>query len=108
MHGSPPCVVGASMSIVVGGQVHGTLGCAEFDSAAVAAAAEVVASGEPQTRTLTHDLGDIEVYFEPRRRSATAVVVSATDVARALVGIMRRSRLPGGARRAPQRARPRR
>ena len=87
VHGSPPCVVGASMSIV-GGQVHGTLGCAEFDSAAVAAAAEIAASGEPQMRTLTHDLGDVDVYFEPRRRAATAVVVSATDVARALVGIM--------------------
>ena len=78
------------MSIVVGGQVHGTLGCAEFDAAAVAAAAEVAASGEPQMRTLTHELGDIDVYFEPRRRAATAVIVSATDVARALVAILER------------------
>ena len=88
VHGAPPCAVGASMSIVVGGQVHGTLGCAEFDAAAVAAAAEVAASGAPQMRTLTHDLGDVDVYFEPRRRVSTAVVVSATDVARALVGIL--------------------
>ncbi len=90
VHGSPPCTVGASMSIVVGGQVHGTLGCAEFDAAAVAAAAEVAASGEPQMRTLTHELGDIDVYFEPRRRAATAVIVSATNVARALVAILER------------------
>jgi xanthine dehydrogenase accessory factor len=72
------------MSIVVGGEVHGTLGCAEFDAAAVAAAAEVLASGEPETRTLSHDLGDIEVYFEPLATLPAAVLVSATDVARAL------------------------
>ena len=90
VHGAPPCAVGASMSIVVGGQVHGTLGCAEFDAAAVAAAAEVAASGAPQMRTLTHDLGDVDVYFEPRRRAATAVVVSANDVARALVAFLER------------------
>ena len=88
VHGSPPCKVGAAMSIVVGGQVHGTLGCAEFDAAAVAAAAEVIASGEPETRTLTHDLGDIEVYFEPHALAPAAVLVSATDVARALTAIL--------------------
>ena len=90
VHGSPPCTVGASMSIVVGGQVHGTLGCAEFDAAAVTAAAEVMASGEPQTRTLTHDLGDIEVYFEPRMLAVAAVIVSATDVGRMLTAILGR------------------
>ncbi|CAN5665636.1 hypothetical protein BH18ACT17_BH18ACT17_00990 [soil metagenome] len=84
VHASPPCRVGAAMSIVVGGEVRGTLGCAEFDAAAVDAAAEVIASGSPQTRTFSHDLGDIEVYLEPRLRRATAVVVSATDVARTL------------------------
>jgi len=84
VHGSPPCRVGAAMSIVVGGDVRGTLGCAEFDSAAVDAAAEIAASGEPETRTLTHDLGEIEVYFEPREEPPGAVIVSATDVARAL------------------------
>ena len=84
VHGSPPCRVGAAMSIVVGGEVRGTLGCAEFDAAAVAAAAEVIESGMPQTRTFSHDLGDIEVYLEPHVRPATAVVISATDVARVL------------------------
>src|SRR5262245_43673079 len=33
--GSPPCEVGNAMSIVPGGEVRGTLGCAEFDAAAV-------------------------------------------------------------------------
>lgn len=84
VHGSPPCRVGAAMSIVVGGEVRGTLGCAEFDAAAVDAAAQVMASGDPETRTLTHDLGEIEVYFEPHGPAPTAVLVSATDVAREL------------------------
>jgi molybdenum cofactor synthesis domain-containing protein len=82
--GNPPCEVGARMSIVPGGEVHGSLGCAEFDAAAVQAAAEVAGSGRPETRTLHHDLGDIEVFFEPQVAAPRAAVVSATDVARAL------------------------
>ena len=50
--GDPPCRVGNAMSIVPGGEVHGTLGCAEFDEAAVRAAADVAVSGEPQIVTL--------------------------------------------------------
>ncbi|HYY07945.1 MAG TPA: MogA/MoaB family molybdenum cofactor biosynthesis protein, partial [Actinomycetota bacterium] len=38
IHGSPPCRVGNTMRIVPGGEVHGTLGCAEFDAAAISAA----------------------------------------------------------------------
>lgn len=82
--GDPPCRVGSSMTIVPGGEIRGTLGCAEFDEAAVVAAAEVAASGSPETRTLHHDLGDIEVFFEPLAQPPLLVVVSATDVARAL------------------------
>ena len=82
--GSPPCAVGNSMSIVPGGEVHGTLGCAEFDVAAVEAAAEVQERGEPEVRTFHHDEGDVEVYLEPHGVSSRLVVVSATDVARSL------------------------
>jgi molybdopterin adenylyltransferase len=82
--GAPPCRVGMSMSIDPAGPVRGTLGCAEFDEQAVSAAAEIWASGEPGTRVLHHDLGDVEVYLEPRRPSPRVVLVSATDVARAL------------------------
>jgi molybdopterin adenylyltransferase len=82
--GAPPCRVGMSMSIDPAGPVRGTLGCAEFDEQAVAAAAEAWADGAPATRVLHHDLGDIEIYLEPHRRSPRVVVVSATDVARAL------------------------
>ena len=82
--GSPPCAVGNSMSIVPGGEVHGTLGCAEFDAAAVAAALEVQQRGEPEVRTFHHDEGDVEVYLEPHGAASRLVVVSATDVARSL------------------------
>ena len=82
--GEPPCRVGNMMTIVPGGEVRGTLGCAEFDAAAVEAAAEILASGEPQTRSLHHELGDVEVYFEPHLLDPLLAIVSATDVARAL------------------------
>ena len=82
--GSPPCAVGNEMSIVPGGEVHGTLGCAEFDAEAIETAAGVLASGEPQTRTLHHDLGDVEVFFRPVGVVRQMIVMSATDVARSL------------------------
>ena len=88
--GSPPCAVGNSMSIVQGGEVHGTLGCAEFDAAAVQAAAEIQERGQPEVRTFHHDEGDVEVYLEPHGRSPRLVVVSATDVARSLRAEMER------------------
>ena len=84
VHGSPPCRVGNAMRIVPEGEVHGTLGCAEFDEAAVADATEILASGQPQTRTYHHEQGDVEVYLEPHRAAPTLVIVSATDVAREL------------------------
>jgi xanthine/CO dehydrogenase XdhC/CoxF family maturation factor len=88
--GSPPCAAGNSMSIVPGGEVHGTLGCAEFDAAAVQAAAEVLGGGEPEVRTFHHDQGDVEVYLEPHVAPIRLVVVSATDVARSLRAEMQR------------------
>jgi molybdenum cofactor synthesis domain-containing protein len=82
VHGSAPCRVGNEMTIAVGGEIHGTLGCAEFDAAAVDAAAEVASTGRPDTRTFRHELGDIEVYLSPFSERRRAFVVSATDVAR--------------------------
>ena len=72
------------MAIVPGGEVRGTLGCAEFDTAAASAAAEVQAAGVPEMRTFHHPQGDVEVYLEPHRAPHRLVVVSATDVARSL------------------------
>jgi molybdopterin adenylyltransferase len=88
VEGSPPCRVGNSMAIVPGGEVHGTLGCAEFDEEAARDAVEVLASGEPQTRTYRHDQGNVEVYLEPHSPGPILVIVSATDVARALRGLV--------------------
>jgi len=90
VHGSPPCSVGSSMVIVPGGEVRGTLGCAEFDAAAVEAAAEVYAAGEPGTRRFAHELGEVEVYLEPHLPPPRLIVVSATDVARELRILMER------------------
>ena len=88
--GSPPCAVGNAMTIVPGGEVRGTLGCSEFDAAAVAAAAEIQAAGAPEMRTFHHDDGDVEVYLEPHGMRPRLVIVSATDVARALRAEMER------------------
>jgi len=63
------------------GPLQGTLGCAEFDAAAVAAAEEALASGEPGTRVFSHDLGDIEVFVEPHPAPPLLIVMSATPVA---------------------------
>jgi molybdenum cofactor synthesis domain-containing protein len=90
VHGSPPCRLGNRMEIVPGGPVRGTLGCAEFDQAAAAAAPEVYASGEPRTLTLSHELGEVDVLFEPVLPAARLVIVSATDVARELEAVARR------------------
>jgi xanthine dehydrogenase accessory factor len=72
------------MRIVPGGEVHGTLGCAEFDDAAVRDAAEIARSGEPQSRRYHHEHGDVVVFFDPPPARSRLVVVSATDVARGL------------------------
>src|SRR5262245_30839764 len=92
VHGSPPCRVGNAMRIVPGGEVHGTLGCAEFDEAAVADAAGILASGGPETRTYHHEQGDVEVYLEPHRAAPTLASVSAPDLAPGLGALAPRRR----------------
>jgi molybdopterin adenylyltransferase len=87
--GSPPCRIGSRMRIVADGEVGGTLGCAEFDAAAVADAPDILSSGAPQTRTYHHELGDVDVYLEPHLPAPTLLVVSATDVARRLRDLAR-------------------
>lgn len=82
--GAPPCRVGDAITIELDGPVHGTLGCAEFDTAAVEAAAEVQRLGHPELRTFHHPDGDVEVFLEPHTSPSRLVVVSATDVGRAL------------------------
>jgi molybdenum cofactor synthesis domain-containing protein len=78
--GAPPCPVGARIVIGPGGPLEGTLGCAEFDTAALEAAREALATGEPGTRVFSHEVGDIEVFVEPHLASLRLVVFSATPV----------------------------
>lgn len=84
LHGQPPCHLGSRMEVVPGGPVAGTLGCAEFDEAVARLAPEIVAAGEPQVRTLEHELGGVEVLLEPVLPPSLLAIVSATDVAREL------------------------
>lgn len=90
LHGEPPCRLGNRIEVVPGGPVSGTLGCAEFDGEAARLAPEVLAAGEPQVRTLRHDLGSVEVLFEPVLPPALVAIVSATDVARELCVLAKR------------------
>ncbi len=81
--GAPPCPVGARIVVGPGGPIEGTLGCAEFNAAADATAAEAFTGGatDPFTRVFHHDLGDIEVFVEPHPAPPLLVIVSATPVA---------------------------
>ncbi len=81
--GAPPCPVGSRIVIGPGGPLEGTLGCAEFDAAAVQAAGDALAEGSvaPHTAVFHHDLGDIEVFVDPHPQPPSLVIVSATPVA---------------------------
>jgi xanthine dehydrogenase accessory factor len=83
--GEPPSHPGAKLLLSRRATLSGTLGCSEFDSAALADAAEVAAAGTPVLRTYRHDLGSIEVYLEPHVAAPTLVVFAATPVAAALL-----------------------
>jgi molybdopterin adenylyltransferase len=82
--GNPPCTVGQKLLLSRTGPITGTLGCAEFDAAALAQAPDVLDAGQPTTSTYTHDLGSVDVYLEPLTRSPRLLIVSATPVGRAL------------------------
>ena len=84
-HGDPPGTVGQKVVVGADGPLEGTLGCSEFDAAAVADAPEILASAEPQIRTYTHDLGRVEVFLEPQPSAPALVACGATPVARQLL-----------------------
>jgi xanthine dehydrogenase accessory factor len=83
--GEPPSHAGAKILLSRTATLSGTLGCSEFDSAALADAARIADTGTPVLRTYRHDLGSIEVYVEPYLASPTLVVFAATPVASALL-----------------------
>jgi xanthine dehydrogenase accessory factor len=82
--GEPPSQPGAKLLMARGSALAGTLGCSEFDTAALADSDTVAATGSPQLRTYHHDLGSIDVYLEPYAPSPTLVVFASTPVGRAL------------------------
>ena len=85
LDGEPPSKPGAKLLMSRNASLAGTLGCSEFDSAALADSSGIVESGSPQLRTYHHDLGSIDVYLEPYEAPPTLLVFSATPVARALM-----------------------
>ncbi|HXN90570.1 MAG TPA: XdhC/CoxI family protein [Candidatus Sulfotelmatobacter sp.] len=85
LDGEPPSQPGAKLLMSGTTGIAGTLGCSEFDTAALADAPAVARSATPQLRTYRHDLGSIEVYLEPYASAPTLLVFAATPVARALV-----------------------
>ena len=85
LDGEPPSQAGAKLLMSRHAPLAGTLGCSEFDSAALADSASIAESASPQLRTYRHDLGSIEVYLEPYAAAPTLLVFAATPVGRALV-----------------------
>lgn len=82
--GRPPSHLGAKTLLARDRALAGTLGCSEFDAAALADAPGLLDSGGPAVRTYRHDLGSIEVYLEPHLPLPTLLVVADTPVGRAL------------------------
>src|SRR5438128_6682747 len=85
LDGEPPSQAGAKLLMSRQARLAGTLGCSEFDSAAMDDSADVAEHGSPQIRTYRHDLGSIEVYLEPYTAAPTLIVFAATPIARTLV-----------------------
>lgn len=84
LDGEPPSQRGAKLLMSRGTALAGTLGCSEFDTAALADSTAIADSGSPQLRSYSHDLGSIEVYLEPYAASPTLIVFANTPVGRAL------------------------
>ena len=81
LDGEPPSQSGAKLLMSRSSPLAGTLGCSEFDSAAMADAASIAS---PQTRTYRHDLGSIDVYLEPYAAAPMLLVLAATPLADSL------------------------
>ncbi len=84
LDGEPPSQAGAKLLMSRASALAGTLGCSEFDTAALGDADAIATAGAPQLRTYRHDLGSIEVYLEPYAAAPALVVFASTPVGRAL------------------------
>lgn len=85
LDGEPPSQPGAKLLLSRTATLAGTLGCSEFDAAALADAAGIAETGTPVLRTYKHELGSIEAYIEPHAATPTLVVFAATPVALSLL-----------------------
>jgi len=85
LDGEPPSRTGAKLLLSRQATLAGTLGCSEFDAAALEDAARIADAGAPQLRTYRHDLGSIEVYLEPHAAAPSLVVFGATPIAKTLL-----------------------
>ena len=85
LDGQPPSQTGAKLVLSRTATLAGTLGCSEFDAAALADAAGIAEVGTPVLRTYRHELGAIEAYIEPHAPAPTLVVFAATPVASSLL-----------------------
>jgi len=85
LDGKPPSRAGAKLLMSRTAMLAGTLGCSEFDSAALSDATVIADSGAPQLRVYQHDLGSIEAYLEPHSPVPTLVVFGATPVSRTIL-----------------------
>jgi len=83
--GEPPSRPGAKLLMTRTTAIAGTLGCSEFDTAALADANAIATGGSPQVHTYRHDLGSIDVYLEPYAGAPTLLVFATTPIARELV-----------------------
>jgi xanthine dehydrogenase accessory factor len=85
LDGEPPSSPGSKLLLSRTATLAGTLGCSEFDAAALEDATRIAKAGTPQLRTYRHDLGSIDVYLEPHAAAPTLVIFGATPVASALL-----------------------
>lgn len=89
--GEPPSRPGAKILLSREAALAGTLGCSEFDAAALAEAARLIEEGSPALRTYRHELGSVEVYLEPHLAAPTLAVAAATPVASQLLELAPRT-----------------
>jgi molybdopterin adenylyltransferase len=87
--GDPPCKPGQRLLVGRDGPLEGTLGCAEFDVAAVADAPAILEGGAPTTRVYEHALGTVEVFLEPRVAPPVLFVFAATPISLELLRLTR-------------------
>src|SRR6202521_632298 len=69
LDGQPPSRSGAKLLLSRTATLAGTLGCSEFDAAALADAGQIADGGTPSQRTYRHDLGSIRASIEPHART---------------------------------------